>query len=477
MNSQYRYDDLRGFIDIISKRGELKVIEGADPDLEMGALTVLIGKQSKDHPAILFDKIKGYSRGFRVLSNTLSTMSRSKLGMGIDPDLDLGDPVEYLAGMLEKFKPIPPREVSDGPVMENVQTEAKVDLSKFPAPKWHLLDGGRYLGTGTLVILRDPDTGTINLGTYRMQLHDNRTLTIVINPGHHGQIIRDRYWERGESCPVAFTLGHDPRLATAADMSAPWGQSEYHYAGWLRGEPVEVIPGPVTGLPIPSRAEIAIEGEIPPDSEEARNEGPFGEFGGYYSVESKPQPVIRVKAVYYRDNPIALGSPPFRGIRHDGVLPLAEAILYLELKRVGFPEVKKLSRFGPFLVVAMRPRYAGHARRIADFVMSGVGMRPPKYVVIVDDDIDPLNADDVLWALQTRVDVEDSIHIVRNRWASPTDPRIPPDKKASGDISAPSLIIDATRPWGWRDRYPKPSDFPQEVLEKYRAKWSSQLAP
>ena len=171
-------------------------------------------------------------------------------------DVHVGVPVDYLAHMLSGFAPIHPREVSDGPVFENAQKKDEIDILEFPAPKWHLLDGGNYLGTADIVVMKCPDTQKINLGTYRLQVHDPKTLGIAINPGHHGGIIEEKYWERGLSCPVAVSLGHDPRLATAASMYILWGASEYEYAGWLEKKPVEIVLGPVTGLPIPQMLKL-----------------------------------------------------------------------------------------------------------------------------------------------------------------------------------------------------------------------------
>lgn len=463
--------DLRDFLEILESRGELRKISGVDPVLELSALTVIIARQKKEHPALLFDEIKGYRKGFRIVTNLITTMARNKLAVGIDPELDIGDPVDFLVNMLSRYEPIPSKETSDGPVMENVMKGDDVDVTMFPAPLWHELDGGRYLGTGTLVILRDPEDGWVNMATYRIQLHDKKTLGISISPGHHGGIIRDKYWELGRSCPVVASFGHDPTLGVAADLPIPYGESELDYAGWMKGHPVEVIRGPITDLPIPKDSELVIEGEIPPLHVESRAEGPFGEFGGYYSVEERPQPVIRVKAVYYRENPIIDGRPPFRGIRHDGPLPFAEAILLLTLRRLGYRDVKKVRRMGPFLVVSMKKRYAGHARSVADLIMSGIGMRPPRYLVLVDEDIDPRNDEDVMWALSSRVDPAESVYLVKNRQGSLTDPRIPPSKKVVGDITSSSLIIDATRPWAWRERFPKASEFQPGVLEKFKEKW------
>ena len=149
-------------------------------------------------------------------------------------------------------------------------------------------------------------------------------------------------------------------MAAAADIPVPWGGSKLDYAGWIRGKGIEIIPGPITGLPIPKTAEIAIKGEIPPVSKESRNEGPFGEFGGYYSAESRPQPIVNVKAVYFREDPIAIGAPPFRGTKHDGFIPFADTFLFYGLQQVGLTGVRKISNVNPFLVFSMKPRYPRH---------------------------------------------------------------------------------------------------------------------
>jgi len=465
-----KHEDLRSFISILEAKKDLRVIEGADSNLEIGVLTALVGRR-KNHPALLFEKIKGYSEEFRIITNLITTERRNMLAAGIDPDLQISDMVEFLAAILRKYRPVKPIEVSDGPVMSNILVGEKIDMNMFPSPLWHEFDGGRYIGTGTLVIMRDPDNGFVNVGTYRIQLHDEKTLGISISPGHHGDIIRQKYWERGLSCPVVVSFGHDPTLGIAADLPVPYGENELDYAGWLRGRPVKVIRGPLTDLPIPNSCEIVVEGEIPPLNVESRLEGPFGEFSGYYSFEERPQAVIRVKAVYFRDNPIIDGRPPYRGVRHDGPLPFNNAILLNTLKKMGYADVRKIAKVGCFLVVSLRVRYAGQVRQLADLIMSGIGMRPPKYLVIVDDDIDPENTEDVMWAITSRVDPEESVYLVKNRWASSTDPRIPPAKKATGDITSSSLIIDATRPWSWRDKFPKPTEPSAELAQRYYVKW------
>src|SRR5690606_12611153 len=131
-------------------------------------------------------------------------------------------------------------------------------------PKWHEHDGCRYIGTGCVVIQKDPDSGWVNLGTYRVAVHDETTAGLYISPGKHGRRIMEKYWAKGEACPVAISVGQEPMLFIVSGLEAPEGVSEYDVVGGLRGEPTQVIESEFTGLPIPATAEIVIEGEVPP---------------------------------------------------------------------------------------------------------------------------------------------------------------------------------------------------------------------
>src|SRR5262249_54487016 len=159
-----------------------------------------------------------------------------------------------------------PKYVKDGPIFENVMKGDEVDVTRFPVPKWHSGDGGRYIGTGsfnltgTLNVPRDPDEGWINCGPYRVMIHDAKTAGFYISPGKHGRQMRDKYQARGERMPVAVVCGGDPMTFLMASSEVPYGVSEYEIVGGMRGKPVEVIEGPVTGLPIPANAEIVLEG-------------------------------------------------------------------------------------------------------------------------------------------------------------------------------------------------------------------------
>ena len=208
--------DLREFIDGIEKLGELKVVEGANWEWELGAITYSMAKKANP-PALLFDKIEGYKPGYRVFTIPCSTDGRIALLLGLPPEAHGIELVRKCREkMAEPLVPVPPVEIKEAPVMQNVDTGDEVDMFKFPTPQWQPRDGGRYIGTGDTVIVKDPEEGWINVGQYRVQIHDKSTITIFMEPGRHGNIIRKKYWQKGQSCPVVVTFGGDPLLVAMA---------------------------------------------------------------------------------------------------------------------------------------------------------------------------------------------------------------------------------------------------------------------
>jgi UbiD family decarboxylase len=307
------HKDIRDWVKIIEEDGELKRIKAADWDLEMSGITEILYREGKRPlPALLFDEIPGYPEGYRTLFGFLASPRRCARALYLPVTNEPLAIVESLCRRMSTLKLIPPKFVDSGPVQENSLIGDAVDLYKFPAPRFHELDGGRYIGTCHTVILRDPDTGWVNLGTYRSMLVDRDRIAFHALEGQHGTIIRNKYIARGEVMPIAVAIGVDPTLWWfSTDRSIPWGVSEYDYAGGMKGEPIEVIKGPYTGLPLPAHAEIIIEGECHPD--ELIDEGPFGEWNGYYAnlgMSPVPEPVIRVKAIYHRNDPILTCANP-----------------------------------------------------------------------------------------------------------------------------------------------------------------------
>lgn len=241
------FDDLRQFIEAAKKVSEWREIKGADWDLEIGALIEATAELIPQPPMLLFDEIKGYPPGFRVLGLPFASYKRVALALGLPPDRSKLELVRLAAQKIRAVRPIPPKEVSRAPVTENVMTGAEVDLFRFPALRSHEGDGGRYIGTGDALINAEPESGFINMGTYRMQLHDRNLLGLWMSPGQHGRMICMKYWEKGKSCPVVAIFGQDPLTFMAANAKLPWGQSELAHVGGLRGRPLIPSEQPHTG--------------------------------------------------------------------------------------------------------------------------------------------------------------------------------------------------------------------------------------
>ena len=235
------YKDLREFIDLVDRLGALRHIDGADPRFEIGGITEVAAGRP-DCPALLFDNIKGYRHGMRVFTNATTNVQRAALALGLDPGLR---PLDALKAWMEKRKTLrslPPVTVGNAEFLQNTLAGSDIDIARFPAPTWHRHDGGPFIGSGSVVVMRDPDTGWLNASIYRVQVHGPNKVTVQFDHGgRHGAIIARKYWDRGESCPVAVVHGEDPALFIAGFEYLPDGSSEYGFAGAIKGAPIEVV--------------------------------------------------------------------------------------------------------------------------------------------------------------------------------------------------------------------------------------------
>lgn len=467
--------DLRDWLRVVDEAGKLRHVNGADCNLEIGALAEMVCLESADPPALLFQNIKDYPVGWRVLNNPVPGLELAARLLGLPLGRNHLDLVKSWRERMPSLKLVPVQTVNDGPVFENVCRATDVDLWRFPSPLWHEDDGGRFLGTGDIVVTRDPDNGQINVGTYRMQVLDRDKIGLYIAPGQHGRLHRDRYFERGQRMPVVAAFGMHPLLLQASSMKLPLGMNELEWVGAVWGQPVEVIQGPITGLPFPANAEIVIEGYV--DPEQTIEEGPFGEFTGYYASAMRRETYVQVEALYYRDNPIITGAQMIRppGESYQARRIIVDAVTWDGLEAAGVPDVRGVATIpcavNGFVVVAIRQRYSGHAQQAGMIAAQTIGLQLGRYVVVVDDDIDPTNVDEVLWAMWTRSDPESSATIVPNCRSQPLDPRLPPDRRATREYVLSRMVIDATRPFHWRDQFPKVVGTSAELQAKMRAKW------
>jgi 4-hydroxy-3-polyprenylbenzoate decarboxylase len=471
------YDDLREWLARAEALGEVRHVTGASwqEDIGLAAEAVL---RAENGPCVVFDAVPGCPKGFRVLLNMFAGTRRA-MTLGFPDHLskwELSD--AYREAYLVKPRLIPHEIVADGPIFENVLTGDAVDVLKFPAPIWHEKDGGRYIGTGTFSITRDPEENWLNAGAYRAQVHDAKSVGMVMAAGHHGAIHCEKYWKRGEPMPVAMVLGGDPLSFFYGGIEAPYGTFELDIVGGMRGRAVKMVKGRITGLPIPAAAEIVLEGYVRPNN--TRIEGPFGEWSGHYAGGAKHWPVLDVHAIYHRNDPILVGVPPMGAgpdemARYRAVM--RSATIKENMARAGVPGVERVwcHEVGAARTlhgVSITQNYPGHAVQAGMIAAQcGGSAYASKYVVVTDEDVDVTNLEHLLWAMLMRTDPKHSIQFIEGSWDSPADPALPPDRRKAGDMTHSVAVINACKPYHWRDEFP-PSNTPgADTIRKAREKF------
>jgi len=473
--------DLRDWLACVEQLGELQHVRGADWKLEIGGISEL-NYRRKPSAALLFDEVKDYPAGFRVLTGSLTSARRVGVTLGLGNDMDdqrlvealRGKPLEWEAHAAQ-FEPV---EVENAPLFQNVVQGDDIDLLRFPVPLWHEHDGGRYIGTGCLVVTRDPDTGVHNAGAYRLQVQDNgRSATVNAEAGKHGRQHIQKWFAREGRAPVAVSFGHDPLLLMVAGTEVPTDVFELNYAGAMIGRRLEIVRGPITGLPIPTSSEIAIEGWLYPDK--VLPEGPFGEWTGYYSGGKTQIPAIDVQRLYYRDDPVLLGAPPGRPPHDYSYMRtvLKSAMIHDALVKAGIPGVRGVWAHEAgggrlLLVVSIKQAYCGHSRQ-AGYVTSQVQAAAymNRFVIVVDHDVDPMNLEEVMWAVSTRCEPSEDIEVMHKTWGSRVDPLLTDPKRPYNTRA----LIDACRPYERIQDFPRVAQASPTFLRDVYDRWRDEV--
>ncbi|OLF05970.1 ubiquinone biosynthesis protein UbiD [Actinophytocola xinjiangensis] len=472
--------DLRTWLTAVRDIGDLRDVHGADWNLEIGAVSE-VNYRLPSPSALLFDQITGYPAGMRVLTSSMSNARRLGLTLRLGTELDDHALVRALRGKpaqwLRDHEHYRARTVDTGPVMEVVERDEEIDLLSFPVPFWHEHDGGRYIGTGCAVFTTDPDTGWVNAGSYRMQVQHARGATINIEAGKHGAMHVREWFARHGRAPVTVTLGGDPLMVVAAGTEVPAGVSELDYVGAIQGRPVDVIPGEVTGLPVPANAEIVVEGWLRP--EVTAEEGPFGEWTGYYSGGAGQVIMLEVERVYRRRDPILLGTPPGKPPHDYSYMRsvMKSSMILDALLATGLPEVREVWAHEEgggrqLLAVSIDQKYAGHARQaglLTSQLPAAAYMN--KFVIVVDSDVDTRSLSEVMWAVCTRTEPAADIEILRKTWGSRVDPLADPGAPRYNTRA----VIDACRPFERLADFPVVAEASRELCDRVVAKWPDLL--
>ena len=459
--------DLREFIVKCESAGELvRVKSEVDWDLELSHIAKL--SEERGGPALLFENVKGYSSP--VLTSACTTTSRLATIMEMPRDSSL---VEMMREWVKRTAhKIPPRCIDTAPCKENIDYGDEVNLLKFPVPKFFPKDGGRYFGTAVSVVTKHPDSGWVNIGTYRLQVLDEKTLGTQFIKGKHADIMLKAYGALNKPMPVVVVVGADPLMFLMGAARLPAFESEFEFAGAIRGHAIDVVQAETVDLPVPASAEIVVEGEVDPTA--MQPEGPFGEYTGYYSgIGTTPRPFIKVNCVTYRNDPIFMVSTVGRAVTdtHMTMALTYGATLWQGLEAMRIPGIKSVycppEGAGRFLaIISVKQMYPGHSAQVGTAAISTeMGAYGLKTVIVVDDDIDAWDLPRVLWALSFRFNPSRAEFIKRGR-STPLDPSLPIDAR---EITS-RIIIDATIPYEWKEK-PIPIELDKDIVDRVQSRW------
>jgi 4-hydroxy-3-polyprenylbenzoate decarboxylase len=483
------FKDLSEFIHLLEQNGQLKRISTeVSPELEITEITDRISKGPLGrNVALLFENVKGSDSP--VLINSMGHPDRMAWALGAD---DLNELGQRLAELIDMRLPqgaaemmaragklinvirslgIGPSVVRNAPVQQVVHTGEEVDLAELPVLKCWPDDAGRFITLPT-VVTRDPVSGTRNVGMYRLQVRDRNTLSMHWQLHKGGaEHARSAEYSHHQHLPVAVSLGGDPAITWAGSAPLPPGIDEFLLAGWLRGKAVELTPCVTQPLEVPAHAEFVIEGYVDPN--ETAPEGPFGDHTGHYTPVAD-YPVMHVTAITHRRSPIypttIVGIPPME----DYWMGKATERLFLPLTRMFLNEIVDISMpaegvFHNLLLVSIRKRYPGHARKVINGIW-GLGlMMLTKCIVVLDHDIDIQDTSSALFHTLNNVDWKRDVIIQEG----PVDAL---DHASYLEAYGGKIGIDATRKLpqeGYTRSWPKLVGMSDDVKARVDAIWTS----
>lgn len=472
--------NLNDFIERLRREKELAEISAeVDPHLEITEIYDRVVK--REGPALLFHKVKGSP--FPLAINLFGSFRRMNLALGVSDLKEVTGRIESFLELkvpestLDKLKFLPklhllskitPKAVREAPCQEVVRTEGDL-LSELPILQCWPKDAGRYI-TFPMVITKDPETGIRNVGAYRIQVFDGRTT------GMHWQIHKDgtahhrRYQEKGiRRMEVAVALGADPVTMFSAVCPLPFGMDEFVFAGFLRGQAVELVKCKTIDLEVPAQSEIVLEGYV--DIEEKRLEGPFGDHTGYYSL-AKEFPVFHVECLTRRRSPVypttIVGRPPME----DAYMAKAIERLFLPLLRSQFPEIIDMNLpvegvFTNCVLASIKKSYPQHAKKVIHLLWGLGQLMFEKMVLVFDHDVNLHDPREVAWRAFNNVDPKRDMIFTEG----PLDEL---DISASQDLFGSKVGVDCTRKWpeeGMQRPWPDDIVMTEEMKQWVTRRW------
>lgn len=439
------YDDLRAYLAALDQEGQLlRITDRVDPEPDLACAAAAATRMGETAPALYFDNVAGFANP-RIVMNGHGSWVNHAIALGLPPATSVGDQMAEFARRWDQF-PVPPQHRDNPPFEANTAAGDEVDLfSLLPLFRVNEGDGGFYLDKAS-VISRDPDapedTGKQNVGIYRMQVKGPRRLGLQPVPTHDIARHLRAAERRRQDLPVAISVGNEPVITLVGSMSLAYEQSEYEMAGALRGAPAPIAVAQETKLEVPWGCEVLLEGRILAGVREL--EGPFGEFTGHYSG-GRRMPVIEIDRAYWRTDTIYealyLGMP---WTEIDYLIGPATSIPLLKQIQQDFPEVRAVNAMythGLMAIISTGRRYGGFAKAVGMRAMTTPhGLGYCKVVIVVDEDVDPFNLPQVMWAITTKFNPAYDLVNLPNLSTLALDPSSEPPGITN------KLIIDATTP-------------------------------
>ncbi|HLA28713.1 MAG TPA: UbiD family decarboxylase [Syntrophales bacterium] len=461
------FADMREWIDWLEEQGQLRRVNAeVDWNLEIGGLARAV--QAVEGPALLFENIKDYknTRGRRLMVGGLANYPRIAAMLGLALDTPLVEMVRQCRRLFREQ--VRPMMVATGPVKDNIVTGDAVDLFQFPVPKWHHLDGGRYIDTFAGVVTKDPDTGEVNVGMYRGMIVGKNKIAKLMVPAQHwgGHFLK--YQAMGKPMPLAVVHGWDDAMPFCACTPIPHHQSsEWDIIGAIRGEPVRLVKCETVDLEVPANAEIVVEGTMSADPSTFEMEGPFGEYTGWCEGKASPKPVLNVQCITYRNNPILRGSAEGAraGMPNEDthIYPISlSAVAWNVLEDAGVRGITDVwctpITMGTTTIVQIHKQFRGHAHQVAGALWSSSASNWfYKTIIVVEEDIDIRSWEDIDWAIAYRVNAGEpgDLTIFGPTGGSVLDPSTRWEDRNPilyGTGKWHRVLVDATRNWDFPRR-------------------------
>jgi 4-hydroxy-3-polyprenylbenzoate decarboxylase/2,5-furandicarboxylate decarboxylase 1 len=432
------YQDFRQFLDVLRQHGELIDINRPIALDEVGKALKQAYQQGR--PAVMFND---NSTEFPLVCGVYSSRKQALLAFQTDDKSILQKVLDGLDN------PVAPTMTNgSAPCHEVVITGDDIDVRQFPIPTYSPKDGGPYITPG-IVVSKDPETGVPDIGHYRFLILGKDKVSFSAQPFHRFGKNLAKCQKMGITPKAALVIGVDPILAYTCQVQVSDTTNDWEVAGGLRGAPVELTKCKTCDVEVPASAEVVIEFEV--DMDNLVMEGPLGEYTGYYTPATM-KPVARITAITHRKNPIFQGLLTGKPVTENHILKQIpfEASFLKTLKRQ-FPTIDSVSVRASagvsfYVVISMTQRFAGEARQV---ILSAISSNiRPKWVTIVDPDIDVHSSAEVEWAMAFRVQPHKDVIIVGDIPAGPSDPSIEDPTKARPMRTASAIGVDATRPFG-----------------------------